>query len=73
MVETVRSHLIREVEVLRRDVESMVHTQNTELYSILWNKITDTLKVLDMIQTRINQGDSEPVQKLAENANAMKL
>jgi hypothetical protein len=30
--------------------------------------MTVTLKVLDMIQSRVNQGDTEPVQKLTENA-----
>ena len=45
----------------------MVHTQNAELYSTLWNKITNTLKVLEMIQSKINQGDIEPMQSLAGN------
>ena len=71
MIQSVRSHLVHVVEELRKDVENMVRTQNAELYSTLWNKITVTLKVLDMIQSRINQGDSEPVQRLAENV--MKL
>ena len=71
MVQSVRSHLVHVVEELRKDVENMVRTQNAELYSTLWNKITVTLKVLDMIQSRINQGDNEPVQKLTENV--MKL
>jgi hypothetical protein len=71
MIQSVRSHLVQVIEELRRDVENMVRTQNAELYSTLWNKITVTLKVLDMIQSRINQGDNEPVQKLTENA--MKL
>lgn len=67
MIQTVRSHLVHVVEELRKDVENMVRTQNAELYSTLWNKITVTLKVLDMIQSRINQGDTEPVQRMAEN------
>lgn len=71
MVQSIRSHLVHVVEELRKDVENMVRTQNAELYSTLWNKITATLKVLDMIQSRINQGDNEPVQRLAENV--MKL
>jgi hypothetical protein len=45
----------------------MVRTQNAELYSTLWNKMTVTLKVLDMIQSRVNQGGTEPVQKLTES------
>jgi hypothetical protein len=71
MVQSVRSHLVHVADGLRQDVENMVRTQNAELYSTLWNKITVTLKVLDMIQSRINQGDIEPVQRLAENV--MKL
>jgi len=67
MVQSVRTHVIHVVEELRKDLENMVRTQNAELYSTLWNKITVTLKVLDMIQSRINQGDNEPVQRLAEN------
>jgi hypothetical protein len=66
MVQSLRSHVVPYVEELRNDVEDMVHTQNAELYSTLWNKITITLKVLEMIQSRINQGDIEPVQSLAE-------
>lgn len=68
MIEIVRENLIQKVENLRTDLEKMVKTQNEELYSTLWNKITATLKVLHMIQLRIDQGDSEPVQKMAENA-----
>ena len=71
MVQSVRSHLVHVVEELRKDVENMVRTQNAELYSTLWNKITVTLKVLDMIQSRINQGDTEPVQRLSENVVKM--
>jgi hypothetical protein len=71
MVQSVRSHLVHVVEELRKDIEEMVRTQNAELYSTLWNKITVTLKVLDMIQSRINQGDDEPVQRLTEDV--MKL
>ena len=71
MVQSIRSQLVHVVEELRNDVENMVRTQNAELYTTLWDKITVTLKVLDMIQSRINQGDSEPVQMLAENV--MKL
>ena len=67
MIQSVRSHLVPVIEDLRKDVENMVHTQNAELYSTLWNKITVTLKVLEMIQSRINQGDIEPGQCLAEN------
>ena len=67
MIQSVRSHLVQVVEELRKDVENMLRTQNAELYSTLWNKITVTLKVLDMIQSRINQGDNDPVQRLAEN------
>jgi hypothetical protein len=67
IVESVRSHLVHVVEELRKEVENMVQTQNAELYSTLWNKMTVTLKVLDKIQSRINQGDTEPVQKLTEN------
>jgi hypothetical protein len=67
MVQSIRSQLVLAVEELRTDVENMVRTQNAELYSTLWNKITVTLKVLDMIQSRINQGDTEPVQRLTEN------
>ena len=71
MIQSVRSHLVHVVEELRKDVENMVRTQNAELYSTLWNKITVTLKVLDMIQSRINQGDTEPVQRLSENVVKM--
>jgi hypothetical protein len=66
MVQSLHSHVVPYVEELRKDVEDMVRTQNAELYSTLWNKITITLKVLEMIQSRINQGDIEPVQSLAE-------
>ena len=67
MVQSLRSHIVHAVEELRKDVENMVHTQNAELYTTLWDKITVTLKVLEMIQSRINQGDIEPVRSLAEN------
>jgi hypothetical protein len=67
MIESFRSHLVPVIEDLRKDLENMVQTQNAELYSTLWNKITVTLKVLEMIQSRINQGDVEPGQFLVEN------
>ena len=67
IVQSVRSHLVHVVEELRKEVENMVRTQNAELYSTLWNKMTVTLKVLDMIQSRVNQGGTEPVQKLTES------
>ena len=67
MVQSLRSHIVHAVEELRKDVENMVHTQNAELYTTMWDKITVTLKVLEMIQSRINQGDIEPVRSLAEN------
>ena len=72
MIQSVRAHLVNVIEEMRKDVENMVHTQNAELYSTLWNKITITLKVLDMIQSRINQSDNEPVQRLAAE-NIMKM
>ena len=68
MVQSIRSHLVHVVEELRKDVENMVHTKNAELYSTLWSKITVMLNVLGMIQSRINQGDDEPVQRLAEHS-----
>lgn len=67
MVQSLRSHLVPAIEDLRKDVENMVHTQNAELYSTLWDKITVTLKVLEMIQSRVNQGDIGPGQSLAEH------
>jgi len=67
MVQSFRSHLVPAIEDLRKDVENMVHSQNAELYSTLWNKIAITLKVLEMIQSKINQGDIELVQSLAGN------
>lgn len=66
MIQAIRSNLVPAIEDLRKDVEDMVRTQNAELYSTLWNKITVTLKVLEMIQSKINQGDIEP-QSLAGN------
>ena len=72
MIQSVRAHLVNVIEEMRKDVENMVRTQNAELYSTLWNKITITLKVLDMIQSRINQSDNEPVQRLAAE-NIMKM
>ena len=57
ITQTLRSHLVPVIEGLRKDVEDMVKTQNEELYSTLWNKITLTLEVLEMIQSRINAGD----------------
>lgn len=48
---------------------ALIGTQNAEHHSTLWNKIT--LKVLDMIQSRINQRDDEPVKRLVDNV--MKL
>lgn len=71
MVQSLRSHIIHAVDELRRDVENIVRTQNAELYSALWDKITLTLKVLEMIQTKINQGDIEPVRSLAENVRKL--
>lgn len=66
MKESLRSFLVPAIEDLRKDVEDMVRTQNEELYSTLWNKMTVTLKVLEMIQSKINQGDIEPGESLAE-------
>lgn len=66
MIQAIRSNLVPAIEDLRKDVEDMVRTHNAELYSTLWNKITVTLKVLEMIQSKINQGDIEP-QSLAGN------
>jgi len=67
MIQALRSHIVPAIEELRKDVEDMVRTQNAELYSTLWNKITMTLKVLEMIQSQVNQGDIEPAQILAGN------
>lgn len=67
MIQSLRSYLVPAIEDLRKDVEKMVHTQNAELYSTLWNKMTVTLKVLEMIQSKINNGDIEPGQSLSEN------
>ena len=50
---------------------SMVRAQNGELYSTLWNKITVTLKVLNMIHSLII--DNEPVQRVVDNFMTRKL
>jgi len=66
LVQSLRSHLVPAIEDLRKDVENIVRTQNAELYSTLWNKITVTLKVLEMIQSKVNSGDLdiEPGQSM---------
>lgn len=70
LAESLRSQLVPAIEDLRKDVENIVRTQNAELYSTLWNKITVTLKALEMIQSRINRGDLtiEPGQSLVGSA-----
>ncbi|KAF8802892.1 hypothetical protein BYT27DRAFT_7341139 [Phlegmacium glaucopus] len=65
MVQALRSHITPAIEDLRNDVGNMVRTQNAELYSTLWDKISVTLKVLGMIQSKLNQGDTESAQILA--------
>jgi len=42
------------VEELRNDVEKLIQTKNGELYSTVWDKISGTLRVLEMIRARVS-------------------
>jgi len=42
------------VEELRNDVEKLIQTKNGELYSTVWDKISGTLRVVEMIRARVS-------------------
>lgn len=53
------------IQKRRGNYASGSYSKRRTLYFTFWDKITVTLKVLDMIRSRIYQGDIEPVQRFA--------
>ncbi|KAF8163749.1 hypothetical protein B0H34DRAFT_696674 [Crassisporium funariophilum] len=68
LVQAMRSNIMPVVEEVRGQMEKLVQAQSEELYKTLWGRINMTLKVLETIQSKIDEdsvGSRQAAQALA--------
>jgi len=54
LTQAVRASVQPLVEELRNDVEKLVKVNNSELYSTVWEKLSNPLRVLELIRARVS-------------------
>lgn len=57
LLNSVRSHIQPLIEDVRTQTQEMMNTQNTEMFTNLWGKLSLTVKMVEAISARINSED----------------
>lgn len=57
LLDIVRAHIRPLLEQLRNKVQEMLSTQNSEMYKVLWGKLSLTLRMVETISKRLERID----------------
>jgi hypothetical protein len=69
LVDSLRASIQPLMLQLRKDIETLVQEKNAQLFSTVWEKISQTLKVLSLIQQRMD-ADRSVIRPQASMASA---